>query len=243
MKKVMHITLAIASFAFIVLLDACKKEDNSGIASKDQSQNSIARNDNASLIFPTQAHMSGKTYTEWASEWWKWNLQFDCSHFPLSDVNGSRQNQNQSGTVFFLSGRRGNTLSVTVPHDATLFFPLITYYADSRTTGTGVEQSLTNDVTSTVDLMDGLSLTIDGISITNLSDYKLVTPMFMYAGNADLANCYDSDITGSAEPFVAGGYFVMLKSLSPGQHTIHRVGGASALFPFLFDITYNITAL
>ena len=243
MKKVTQIALALASFTLLFMIDACKKDDNNPIGSKDQSQLSAARIGNPSLVFPPQAHMSGKTYEGWIAEWWKWNLQFDCSHFPLSDVNGSRQNQNQSGPVFFLSGRRGHTLNVTVPHDVTLFLPIITYYADAQVLAPGVEQSLLSNVTSTVDLMDQLSLTIDGVSISDLGDYKFVTPLFTFTGNADLANCYDSDITGNPEPMVAGGYFFMLKALSPGQHTIHRIGGASALFPFVFDITYNITAL
>ncbi len=50
-------------------------------------------------------------------------------------------------------------------------------------------------------------------------------------------------MSGDVLPFVTGGYFFMLKPLSPGQHIIHRVGGASSLFPFVYDITYNITQL
>jgi hypothetical protein len=50
---------------------------------------------------------------------------------------------------------------------------------------------------------------------------------------------------GSTSPSVSDGYFVMLKPLSVGQHTIH-FGGTADLTPlggplFIQDITYNIT--
>ncbi|MCX6277644.1 MAG: hypothetical protein NT004_06085 [Bacteroidetes bacterium] len=205
-----------------------------------------------SKVYGATATVYGKTNAQWANEWWKWNLQFDCTHFPLRDTSGAYENQSQSGSVFFLSGRRGNTLSLTVPAGVSIFLPLITFESDypcaSDTSfhpaaGESVEHFLTAGVQSNTDAMDQLSLTIDGDSIKPVTSYKLVSPMFTMTANADLANCFDDCLSGTQQSFVAGGYFFMLKPLSKGTHTIHRVGGASSLFPFLYDITYNINQL
>lgn len=196
------------------------------------------------MLYPPQAHMNDKSYAEWAIEWWKWNFQFDCAHFLLRDVDGSLQNQNQSGPVYFLAGRRGNTLNVTVPTDASVFISLITFETDGPANpGETLEQTLNSTADLFVNSIDGLSLTIDGRTINHLEIYKLLTPLYFATANADLANCYDDALTGSSQEFKSGGYFIMLKPLTPGTHLIHRVGGASALFPFVYDITYNITQL
>jgi len=244
-------TLAAATFfaAGIIFLTACQKDSSTVTPANTQAVTDLARQDR-SVIFPIQANMYGKTYPEWVAEFWKWNLQFDCDHVPLRDVDGSRESQNQSGPVFFLSGRRGNTLSVTVPADKSIFIPLITFEADFPCSDNGdpapgetIEHFLTSIASTNADAMDQLLFTIDGVPVNNLSDYKIISPMFSIAANSDLANCFDNCITGTAQQFVASGYFLMLKPLSPGQHVIRRVGGASAFFPFVYDNTYNITQL
>lgn len=248
MKK-MNRNTAILIVGLIVLSTvACNKETivNSKISSNNNEQtaneNMVGKCNSNSIVFPPKAHMHGKSYGEWVAEWWKWNLQFSCANFPLQDIDGSRQNQLQSGPVYFLSGKRGNTLNVTVPKDKSIFFPAITYYEERPSVVPGVYQDLLNAVTGFVNKMDQLSVTVDGKAI-NANDYKIISPMFQYRANGDLANCYDSEISGNKQPFLAGGYFFMLKPLSRGQHIIHRVGGASSVFPFVFDITYVITQL
>ncbi len=247
--KIIGVVMLIATLAFVVI--SCQKEDTITTNGANDNSSSLKTSD-ASYVFPSNANMYGKSYAEWAAEWWKWNLQFDCAHFPIRDVDGSLENQNQSGKVFFLAGRRGNTLSVTVPSGFSLFLPLITFESDypcaSDTSlqpapGESVEHFLTTMTQGSVDAMDQLSLTIDGYTIGNMGNYQVISPMFTISANADLANCFDDCISGSQQLFVGGGYFFMLKKLSPGTHTIHRVGGASSLFPFLYDITYNITQL
>jgi hypothetical protein len=236
----------------VTIFSGCQKDDATQMTtneSTEEASSSMQRADR-SYVFAPQAHMHGKSYANWSMDWWKWNLSFDCAHTPIRDVDGTRENQNQSGPVYFLAGRRGNTLTVTVPSGVSLFFPLVSFYAEDPCVDNGnplpgetVPEMLTRIVNQNVNASDGLSLTIDGKSIGNLEDYKLISNPFTYSANADLANCYDGCLIGTPQTFVDGGYFVMLKPLSPGHHTIHRNGGASSLFPFTFDITYEITQL
>ncbi len=245
--SIICVVMMIATLAIVVT--SCQKKDNTPTNDPYQNSSSLKSGD-ASLVFPHNANMYGKSYSEWAAEWWKWNLQFDCDHFPIRDQTGLLENQNQSGPVFFLAGRRGYTLSVIVPADVSLFLPLITFESDypcasdptlQPAPGETVEHFLTTMTQSSVNAMDQLSLTIDGNPIGNIGSYQTISPMFNMSANADLANCFDDCIAGNPQSFVGGGYFFMLKHLSPGTHVIHRVGGASTLFPFLYDITYNIT--
>ena len=224
--------------ALIFVVESCKKDSTAVTPAA------------TSPVYAYDATNYGKTNAQWAAEWWKWNLQFDCVHFPLRDTTGAYANQNQSGSVIFLSGRRGHTLSVTVPAGVSLFLPLITFESDypcaSDTSshpapGESVEHFLTTMTQANVAAMDQLSLTIDGDSIAHVNNFKVLSPLFTMTANADLAGCYDDCLNGSLQSFVGGGYFFMLRPLSKGTHTIHRVGGASALFPFLYDITYHIT--
>ncbi len=225
-KLVFGATIALSTFWFA----ACQKDnqnapgsDNSGSANRNPS----------SYVFPVQANMNGKNYSEWVAEWWKWNLQFDCGHFPIRDTTGSWESQNQSGPVYFLAGRRGHTLTVTIPADVSLFLPLATVEWNSTP---NLLQAVTDDVNS----IYGTSLTIDGVDI-DVTNYKFISPVFNISANANLANCFDSDITGAPQDFMGGGYFVMLKPLSAGQHVIHRL--ASVQSGPTFDITYIITQL
>jgi hypothetical protein len=238
--KKINFSIGIVIIAFsIVFTISCKKKDST-------------TPETTTPVYAAGSILYGSSYADWAAAWWKWNLQFDCAHFPLRDTTGALESQNQSGSVFFLSGRRGHTLSVTVPSGKSIFLPLITFESDypcaSDTSshpaaGETVEHFLTNMTQGSVNAMDQLSLTIDGTSIANISSYQVISPMFSMTANAELGNCFDDCIAGIPQSFVAGGYFFMLRPLSPGTHTIHRVGGASLLFPFLYDITYNITQL
>src|SRR2546421_285375 len=137
MKNKNQLILAIASLSLIVLISACKKDDNTSTAKgEDQSGVSALRTSNASLVFPPQAHMSGKTYGEWGAEWWKWTLGFDCATSPHANSTGSYQDQNQSGPVYFLAGAYFNTPAFRTAHvsaDKMIFFSLLARLDDDST--------------------------------------------------------------------------------------------------------------
>ena len=98
----------------------------------------------------------------------------------------------------------------------------------------GVESSLTNiDVSS-------LAVTVDDEVIADMGSYKFVTGQFDFTGHPSLVNCFDSCITGEPQPGVMGGYYVMVKPLSKGQHTVHYHMEAPA-WGAVQDGTYNIT--
>ncbi|MFI5134496.1 MAG: hypothetical protein ACHQD9_01465 [Chitinophagales bacterium] len=239
MKKIIASVVAVITVATIMFTSSCQKESSTTPGSSFTSSEKVAQG----MLFPSNAPaVYGHTYNQWITAWWQWDLQFDCNHFPTFDTDGSLQNQNQSGPVFFLAGSRHNaTLSVTVPAGVSIFLPLATVENDYPC-GDAVLDSLTSYTNDFVSGITDLSLTIDGNSIKNLTSYQKISSMFTYAANADLANCFDDCITGSDQQWVVGGYFFIFRPLTPGSHTIVRhavaVGGAVT-----YDTVYNITQL
>jgi hypothetical protein len=242
-KKLIPGVFAVIAFVSLLSLNACQKSDpiDPMTAGNDDVSINSERRCN-SMIYSVNDRIFGKNYGQWAAELFKWTFQFDCTHSPYLDQTGAFQNQNQHGPVFFLGGAPSGTpvnRSVTVPHGKSVFFPLIYYFAN---TGCGeLLSAIDGDVRGIVPYMDQLTLTIDGHSINNVTDYQAISPIFNYVGDP----CFNSNfcIDGTQQQAVIGGYWIMLKPLSRGTHTIHTTGGASALFPAVKDVTWTITQL
>jgi hypothetical protein len=223
----------------------CSKENTTITNDNGVNQNSSdLKSSDASLVFPVNSHPYGKSYAEWGESFFRWQVGFDCAHYPYYDQTGALQNQNQHGSVFFLAGAPLKPVplttnrEVTVPANVSLFVPLIYYY--SNTCAAAPMDDLVGDVTGFVGLMDQLTLTIDGEPVT-ATNYQTITPVFTYTANADLANCTgDLCFDGLQHDVALGGYWVILKKLSPGRHVIHTTGGASAVFPLLKDVIWTI---
>ena len=84
--------------------------------------------------------------------------------------------------------------------------------------------------------LTGLFAEIDGVAVTNLEEYRSISPLFYFTADPALALSFDPCITGSAQPGVAVGYWLILAPLPPGQHTLHF--GAT---DWGQDITYVLT--
>ncbi|HYV93474.1 MAG TPA: hypothetical protein VE978_17000 [Chitinophagales bacterium] len=231
-----------------VSLSSCKKSDTS---TQSSSQSVISERDNLiSYVFPTNAHPFGKTYGYWAGAWWRWDFTSDCASNPILDPDGSFQNQNQSGSVYFLAGNIGGTAirNITIPAGKGIFFPLVNTLNDypcpdtsfHPSQGESLRDFLAVGAEAIISQVDALSMTIDGNVLTNPFEFRATSPLFNFTGNTDLVNCLDACITGSEQQGVGDGYWIMLKPLSPGTHVLHITGGISA-YGFSLDITYNIT--
>ena len=73
----------------------------------------------------------------------------------------------------------------------------------------------------------------------NLFDYRATSRLFYFTGDPSLTSTFDGCITGSSQPAVSDGYWIMLAPLSPGTHTIHFTAGIDNLV--LQDVTYHLT--
>jgi len=80
-----------------------------------------------------------------------------------------------------------------------------------------------------------LEAELDGVRIQELNDFEFQSPLFTYWLPAD--NIIGISGGPLTSPSVADGFFIMLRPLSVGQHTLHFRGG----FPgFVIDTTYHL---
>lgn len=194
----------------------------------------------------TNAKVYGKTYGEWAAEWWKWALSFPADTNPILDDTGEFCDLGQSGPVWFLAGTFGATgveRDCAIPPGKAIFYPLINVtwvdapgdeetppdaeiYSDddvrfivSSFTGAG---NLGCQLTSTLDTLETqfgevpAPVTALGRPIVRAQSPKFST--FLPEGNV-----FGLD-PGVNERLIAEGYWVMLPPLMPGEHVLNMHG-------------------
>jgi len=172
-------------------------------------------------VIPPQVAVAGKTQAEWSQAWWQWAASFDMEESPVADRTGALCASGQQGPIWFLAGTYGTQRTVRtceVPKGKYLFFPLINYVVFPRagssklTCDDAIEMAreITNDPSA-------LIFELDGKTIPEMGKHRQRSP-----GCFNLA-AKDSD-GAQLFPSAANGYYVMLKPLSVGTHTINFGG-------------------
>lgn len=201
----------------------------------------------------------GQRYGQLGARWWQWAFSFPAAEVPFFNPGGSVDiSAGQSGNVWFLAGQAftiGGPVTRTgeVPSGKYLFFPLVnlvndypcpdpTFQPDPgeslkhflQRTGNGYLDDYFAPDPST------LFAEIDGVSLDDLPDYRAMSNLFKFTADPILADptreWYDPCITGTRQPGVSVGYWILLEPMAPGEHTLH-FGVPSAGQ----DITYKLT--
>jgi hypothetical protein len=189
------------------------------------------------------------TYGEWSARWWQYVYGLPEADHPLTDETGERCAVGQWGPVFFLMG---TTISepVTrrkciVPAGKGILFPIVNFAGAVPEDGATADE-ITEVASSVVDLIDvdSLSVRIDGRIVDDLEDFRFKSPIFSFTGETPnvfsqigcgAPPCYE----GFRETAFADGYWILLRPLSPGRHTI-RFHGEVPDFDFVVDVTYHL---
>jgi hypothetical protein len=208
-------------------------------------------------VLPPDANAFGKSYGAWSSAWWQYVLLQPASSNPLVDPTGALCGVGQSGPVFFLVGTAGSGAAIrdecTVPAGKALFFPLLNAF-DVHVPGDGLDtpQQVWDDLRITLGFgpFSELHASIDGIPVRSLDPAG--TPYRACAG--PVAGCappfsltLPSDNffgvpAGTYAPAVADGFYLLLRPLPPGSHTIMFGGrGFFGGSEFFQEITYHLT--
>jgi len=238
-QKILTACITAAFFITVsVWVSGCKKE-NENPSSPGANQPELRVSNSNPLVYTPVASMFGKSYTQWGVEFWKWEVGFDCS----SIFGAGVQPQNFPG-VFILQ-QSGN---VTIPSNLAILVSAGTVIDDYPCVDTSfhpapgetLEHFLTRDAIAVDGAYSNQTVIIDGNTITGMSNYHIVSPMFNFTGNHDLVNCLDPCITGTVQQGVVVGTFVMIKPLSIGTHTIHiSVDYAGITYGVDYTITSN----
>ena len=204
-------------------------------------------------VVPVGSTVDGHTYGEWSAAWWQWAYSMPIDQHPLFDTAGC--NTSQSGNVWFLGATfqtettpNGQVTAITtrkckVPSNTYLFVPILNSEAATLEGNGSTEADLRAAAKAFQDTAQNMSISIDGVSVPNIGDYRVQSPLFTYgplpANNVLASFGYDAP-AGATSLSVGDGVYAMVEPLHYGHHTIHFHGEAPA-FQFLLDITYNIT--
>ena len=182
----------------------------------------------------------GMSYAEWNEAWWHWALSFPLDESPVTDETGDLAGLGQSGPVWFLAGSFGGSVerTVTIPKDKALLIPIVNligvFFPEPGETPPTEEE-----FRAQADFVIGFGVshecTIDGVEIGDLGDFRAQTGLF--AVTVPEGGLFPA---GTYEPAIADGFYIMIKPLKPGSHTIHFAGTID-LIGLEVEATYHIT--
>jgi len=198
----------------------------------------------------------GKTYGEWASDWWDWVLQFPAfddegnATNPLLDDTGALCDLGDQGSVWFLVGNFGGTTvrECSAPAGKAFFFPVFNVISFAPEFGNTVEEiraDANGDIEGDPDPI--ISCEIDGVLVDDVFAYRAQTPPggFLLT-TVTLFEAFGLE-AGPRDPAISDGYWLMVEGLGPGEHEIQilatvldpRPGNRPPLFDL--DVTYFLT--
>jgi len=217
------------------------------------------------FIVPPESLPGGLSYQQWSGKWWQWVWSIPYDVNPLFDNTGIDCAVQQHGKVWFLAGTAGDsvTRSCAIPAGKMIFFPIINVGADYPCPAEfqfepGPKQSLEQFLTVgygantaaryNIDHVTALNATLDGVPVSvgdlalppENSKYRVTSSIFSFRGDSSL-QVWDPCV-GMGHKAVSDGYWIMLKPLSAGPHTL--TFGGTEVFPtwsFTVAVTYNLT--
>lgn len=185
-------------------------------------------------IAPIQSHPNGRTYGEWAAEWWKWAFGVPASVNPglmagevdCGVMQGAFLDGPKKGRVWFLVGAFGGGQvfrSCDIPTGTAIFFPLINAFFGAFLNdppGQRTEEFLREQVDCEANT---LFAQIDGVEVKNPFQYLTQGPLFDVQLPEDNIAGLSSDDAPELllSPSAQQGYYLFLRPLPPGEHTIH----------------------
>jgi hypothetical protein len=191
-------------------------------------------------VLPGGSTVAGKSIGQWTADWWNW-----AGAAPVvGDPDGGLANTNQSGPVFFVAGTSGATAtrSFTVPGGKYVLLPLINWLiaagADPPYPDTATEADAVT--TGTIDPAK-LFATFDSESVSDLASHREKSPLNFTFTTVPGATGLPPGTYMDAN---SDGYWLMLKPLSAGEHTLHFGGTTNdfgGISSFTVDTTDHIT--
>ena len=192
-----------------------------------------ALNTQAQALVPPDQTVAGMTQAAWSQAWWQWAGSFEAEDSPVGDRTGAMCGRKQGGTVWFLAGTYGTQRTVRschVPSGRYLFFPLINYIVMPRVLDLTNCEAVKASARAMTDAPQALLLELDGQRIEGLAAHRQAP-----------TECFDMGALAQPRlrifPSAANGYYVMLKPLSPGTHTLNFGG---VLPSMVQGVTYTL---
>ncbi len=195
-------------------------------------------------VFALDSKPYGLSYAGWSIKFWQWyyNIPMNPPPHPGDDPTGAACNKSQAGPVWFLVGSAGSkqVRNCDVPYGKALLLTPIDMecsFAESPTLKK--EEELKTCAKEDQDNVNSLKLIVDGVSLSNVSKYRVPSSLFNLTLPADNILGLDPQTTQA----VSDGYWIILEPLSKGSHTIISTGAAidpTGVYSFVSDVTWKI---
>jgi len=161
---------------------------------------------------------------------------------PADDPTGAGCSKSQEGPLWYLAGSSGSkqTRNCIVPYGKALLLTPIEVecsFAENPTLKT--EAELRSCAKSDQDKVNSLRLIVDGVSLSNVSKYRVASPLF----NLTLPENNNLGLDPQVTQAVSDGYWIILEPLTKGNHTIISTGAIidpTGVSSFVSDVTWQI---
>jgi len=168
------------------------------------------------LLLAPDAKVDGVTFGEFTARWWQWAEFMPIA--PFLDPDGRLCDIDQEGPVWFLAGTDG-TFNVkrtcVIPKGRYILVPIINMRYSSTRQHNGKPlplpcKVLQESAAVNNDRLGSAIVLIDGVRVTNVAKYRVRSNgcFPLVAGDEESAST------------AADGYWLMLKPLPPGRHTL-----------------------
>ena len=199
---------------------------------------STDRDDKDIRMFPVESAPFGLPFSEWCIRWVKWCLEQPIENNPAKDMTGKNCCQNQSGSVWFLAGTFGGSVTrrCTIPPEKAIMFPILEKECsfaediDIKTEADLISRTL--DETSRISHVEA---SVDGVTLRNLNKYRVQTPVFDLVFPKNNVYSVPEGRTRAA----SNGFWVFLEPLSAGEHEIY-FKGVHRQPDFNIEVTYHL---
>ena len=205
-------------------------------------------------VLPPDARPYGRSYSEWAAEWWQWAWSIPADQNPVLDTSGVNAAVGQKGEVWFLAGTFGGGTvqrECQVPFGKVLFFPIMNqswftgpYDLPPYTDPPLTVPQIRDVIEAIADTFADLACEVDGKAVQHLEAYREQSPVFSatFQENSTVTSPDYPIPAGTYGPCMDDGLYVMLAPLRPGKHTLH-FHGTSSYWGITLDTTYELTVV
>lgn len=166
----------------------------------------------------------GISWEEWTMKWWRWFLSISTEKHPAYDKTGEKSGVNQIDPyVWFLAGTTGGKAErvITIPTGKAVLLPVINFTTSySENPELKTEGELTSFVNGHMKDIAQKEAMVDGEKMTISENHRVRTPSFEFSFPS-------SNVFGAREGMTRGvgdGYWIFLKPLTPGIHSIKTAG-------------------
>jgi hypothetical protein len=191
--------------------------------------------------FAVTERVQGKTYPQWARAFFQWAYGIRKDRNPITDQTGEFAAEGQAGPVWFLAGNLGGKTvrKVSIPANKPVFFPIVYSFPHPDTVTD--DEAMQLRAKALADRVTEMEAGLDNRPIEDVKQYRVATGTFLLTFPARRSQTVHPALVGT-QKLAANGYWIMLRPLPAGDHTLRikgKVGPADAPL-YEEDITYHM---